>query len=39
MFQVKNQNGLTDTNLDLIFDTLGASLAGFYGVHRQIKIR
>ncbi|MFZ5753220.1 MAG: hypothetical protein ACOY3J_03180 [Bacillota bacterium] len=39
MFQVQKQNGLTDTNFDLISDTLGALLAGFYGAHRQIKIK
>ncbi|WP_053957655.1 hypothetical protein [Inediibacterium massiliense] len=35
IFDSKNQNGLIDTNLDLIFDIFGAILASLWGVYRK----
>ncbi|MCM1991694.1 hypothetical protein [Oceanirhabdus seepicola] len=36
IFKTKNQHGLVDNNLDLIFNLFGATLAGILGTFRTI---
>lgn len=37
IFKTKNQGSLADTNLDMICNTLGAALAGFWGISEKKK--